>query len=328
MWKHKKRFQKNNVIRQLSLLDSDGVNLSTNELLEYQAKTSLISLSLRRVLSSQSSGTYLARNKGRGMEFDEVRHYQNGDDIRSIDWRVTARTGKTHTKLFREEIERPVLIATDLSSGMFFGSQLLYKSVQASHLAALVAWYGFKSSDRVGGLVFSEQQHIELKPASRRRGVLHYLNALVSTHDTSIRESSQMYSDYFEKSCARLRQLAKPGALVYLISDFYNLNEISIAHLSQLSKHCELICCHVSDPLELRLPDVNSKISVAVSDGLNRKELTLGDMKLSNEYQQKAQATQSDIQQRLQQINARLFHVCASKSLESQMKEGGLQWIL
>jgi len=114
----------------LSSIGSNGINLSMKELLLYQNKTALIDLSARKNIHGKMSGNYLSRSKGSGMEFDEVRHYQTGDDIRAIDWRVTARTGKTHTKLFREEIERPVLIATDLNESMFFGSQLLFKSVQ------------------------------------------------------------------------------------------------------------------------------------------------------------------------------------------------------
>ena len=125
---------------QLQSIKSNGIELSMAELLNYQTKTALIDLSARKNIHGQMSGNYLSRNKGRGMEFDEVRHYQTGDDIRAIDWRVTARTGKTHTKLFREELERPVLIATDLSNTMHFGSKLLFKSVQA--LMFQLYWLG------------------------------------------------------------------------------------------------------------------------------------------------------------------------------------------
>jgi uncharacterized protein (DUF58 family) len=165
------------------------------------------------------------------MEFDEVRHYQTGDDIRAIDWRVTARTGKTHTKLFREELERPVLIATDLSASMHFGSQLLFKSVQAAHLASLVAWHAKNRGDRLGGIVFNQHEHLELKPRSRKEGVLHYLHALTAMHHTqhksqyelqqntvneqiTTNEFNSLNERYFIENCARIRQIAKPGALV------------------------------------------------------------------------------------------------------------------
>ena len=117
----------------LSKYQSNGVDLGIKELIHYQGKTALLNLSPRKTVQAKLAGAYLAKTKGRGMEFDEARHYQAGDDIRAIDWRVTARTGKTHTKLYREEKERPVFVLTDLSSSMQFGTQFLFKSVQAAH---------------------------------------------------------------------------------------------------------------------------------------------------------------------------------------------------
>ncbi len=188
MWfnKKKQKAAKKNTEQTLTSILSNGIELSIDELIQYQTKTSLINLAASKDLHGKMSGNYLARSKGRGMEFDEVRHYQNGDDIRAIDWRVTARTGITHTKVFREEVERPVLIATDLTSNMLFGSQLLFKSIQAAHLAALVAWHARSRGDRVGGIVFDQYRHQELKPRSRQQGVLHYLHALVKSHQNSL----------------------------------------------------------------------------------------------------------------------------------------------
>lgn len=118
---------------------ANGVSLDLKELIYYRAKARLLDLTPKNQIKHKMAGQYLAPHKGRGMEFAEVRHYQPGDDIRSIDWRVTARTGQTHTKIYQEEKERPVFIFTDFSNTMLFGSQLLLKSVQAAHLSALVA---------------------------------------------------------------------------------------------------------------------------------------------------------------------------------------------
>ena len=259
----------------LASLYSNGIDLSMQELLQYQNKSRLIDLAGKKNIQGKQAGNYLSRSKGRGMEFDEVRHYQTGDDVRAIDWRVTARTGKTHTKLFREEIERPVLVATDLSQNMNFGSKLLFKSVQGAHLAALIAWHAKIRGDRLGGLVFCDEQHIELKPRSRKAGVLHYLHALTTLNNqkkqTPLEENdsaldkqqettTQHKNHYFEQHCARLRHLAKPGSLVYLITDGHALRDEkscphAIRHLSQISKHCELVLCLISDPLEQALPE-------------------------------------------------------------------------
>jgi len=312
----------------LDSINSDGINVSMEELIQYQNKSSLIDLTPRKSLHNKMSGTYLARSKGRGMEFDEVRHYQTGDDIRAIDWRVTARTGKTHTKLFREEVERPVLIATDLSSKMLFGSRLLFKSVQAAHIASIVAWHAKGRGDRVGGIVFNQSSHTELKPRSRKEGVLHYLHALVQSHKQAISiESNDQANSTEENSdsslndnCVRIRKLAHPGSLVYLITDGSDLNEDGIRHLSQVSRHCELVICLVTDQLEHELPQISHKVNVSVTDGTNINSLTLGDKKTSEDYKYRTQLRHLALNKVLVKSGARVVSFSAGETLESQLK--------
>ena len=340
MWFNQKKEQKQQDISSvLSSLASNGVELSINELVQYQNKASLIDLAARKSLHGQMSGNYLSRSKGRGMEFDEVRHYQNGDDIRAIDWRVTARTGKTHTKIFREEVERPVLVATDLSSSMLFGSQLLFKSVQAAHLAALVTWHAKGRGDRIGGIVFNEHKHSELKPRSRKEGVLHYLHSLVETHkhtlslennnQTEIRSREQLdesANKAFEENCARLRQLARPGSLVYLITDGNHINQESIRHLSHIHRHCEMVVCLVSDPLEHDLPSSKYKMNVAVTDGQSRQQLLIGDPASAEKYHQQAHILVQQKQDLLLKTGGRILHFSSGQTLEQQLTDGVESW--
>lgn len=332
MWFKKQRSTSvnDNVDIILDSLNSNGINLSIDELLPYQGKSSLLNLAPKKAIQGHLSGNYLARTKGRGMEFDEVRHYQTGDDIRAIDWRVTARTGTTHTKLFKEEVERPVLIASDLGQSMFFGSKLLFKSVQAAHLASLVAWHARKRGDRIGGLVFNELEHKELKPRSRQHGVLHYLNALEELHSQGLehwQQETKASSQYFIDNCNRLRQLAKPGSLVYLITDGTHFDEDVLLPLSQVAQHCELVICQISDPLEHKLPDSNHKTSVAITNGELKQQLVLGDLKTSKKYQQQAMLTAQLKQRMYQKIGARYIHFCAGSSIEQQLKAGVSTWI-
>jgi uncharacterized protein (DUF58 family) len=337
----------NNCQSQLASIYSNGVELVMAELLNYQNKTALIDLAARKNIQGQMSGNYLSRSKGRGMEFDEVRHYQTGDDIRAIDWRVTARTGKTHTKLFREELERPVLIATDLSASMHFGSQLLFKSVQAAHLAALVAWHAKNRGDRLGGIVFNQQDHLELKPRSRKEGVLHYLHSLTTIHlaqhkaqysssentgqaeTSSSDDKSPIKKHYFSDNCARIRQVAKPGSLVYLITDGQLLKQASntdqqdaLRHLTQISRHCELVVCLIDDPLEQALPASTLKLNVTLTDGENRQQLTLGDSKTAATYQDQASIINEQCLQLLTTAGARIINFSAGQTLEQQLKAG------
>lgn len=316
-----------NPAEQLSYLQSDGVNVTIEELLRYQGKTSLLAKQPTNKVAGRMAGNYLARSKGRGMEFDEVRHYQHGDDIRAIDWRVTARTGKTHTKLFREELERPVLVAADLSPSMRFGSQLLFKSVQTCHLAALLAWHSKKSGDKIGGLVFNENSHSELKPRARQQGVLHYLHALTELHlpfdaDNTSDNKAGSESNSFARHCARLRQLAKPGALIYLISDFSQLDHEAVRHLANISRHCELIACHLWDPLELNLPESTAQQALAITDGRSDSVLTLGNREKNQQYQTQAQQQVTHMMTLLRKSGAKILSVTAGAPIENQIQQG------
>ena len=335
MWfKKSKQSSTPNVNEMLSQLLTSGVSLTIDELIQYKQKSSLINLAGVKNIQGRMSGNYLARSKGRGMEFDEVRQYQNGDDIRTIDWRVTARTGKTHTKLFREEIERPVLIATDVSSNMLFGSQLLFKSVQAAHLSALVAWHASLRGDRIGGVIFNEHQHHELKPRSRQQGVLHYLHALITTHANSeqdlrsnqVNTTQEQHALSFEQNCLRIRKIARPGSLVYLITDGYHLGQEAIRHLASVSQHCELVVCLIADPLELNLPMSAKRLNVNITDGQNKQQLTLGDKAMALQYRQQALHFIEQKESLLGNAGARLLHFSAGNSLESQLKNGASTW--
>jgi len=332
MWFNQVKNERTDVSHLLASLHSDGVHVGMPELMNYQSKSSLIAFHTTKNLHGRMSGNYLARSKGRGMEFDEVRHYQIGDDIRAIDWRVTARTGETYTKLFREEIERPVILATDLSRNMLFGSKLLFKSVQASHIAALVAWHAKKRGDRVGGVVFNDNQHSELKPRSRQKGVLHYLHAIEMMHHQSLASMNDAIvhtqaEQAFAENCLRLRQIAKPGSLVYLISDCFHLTQEAVRHLSHVSRHCELIVCLVTDPLERELPSTQNKLNVSITDGVQTQKFTLGDTSVHQQYAQQAQTLISEKADALKTAGARILSFCTSETLENQLKNGDNTWI-
>jgi len=234
---------------------ADSISQSRHELISVSLKTLIdlakpaTSLNLHHAqLRSRQSGGYVSRFKGRGMEFDEARLYQPGDDIRSIDWRVTARTGKTHTKVYREERERPVFISVDNRLTMRFATRGVFKSVLAAKLAGLLAWTAEYHSDRIGGQIFSEHECRELKPQNGRHAVLRFLNALVKPQNPIDKEFT------LDQVLARLSQHARPGSLVYIISDFRGINEQSETHIAKLSQHCEVVLIFIYDPLESSLP--------------------------------------------------------------------------
>ena len=245
----------------------------------------------RRMAAQQ--GGYRSRFHGRGMEFAEVRAYLPGDDVRSIDWRVTARRGKVHTKLFHEERERPVLIALDYRRPMFFATRGCFKAVQASKLAALFAWQAVSRGDRVGGFLFSEERNLELRPERGKKGVLQLLRQMVADPVWQ-RSPHQPFAPQqrLAATLQRLQRVARPGSLILLLSDFSQWDDEVQKQLALLRRHCELGLVHCYDPLEVELPPVGF---YRLSDGQRDLTIETGDRATRAQYQ-------DNFKQRCQQL--------------------------
>lgn len=186
------------------------------------------------------------------MEFEESRPYQAGDDLRTMDWRVTARTGKPYSKVFSEDRDRPVLVWCDLRAAMMFATRGRFKAVRAAQFAALVGWTALASGNRFGGLVFDDAGHREFRPALGRRGVLALLNYLAESPAWAHRRESS--ADACALALERLLRVARPGSLVFLLSDFRGLNSTGAKALGQLNRHCDVVAIPISDPMERELP--------------------------------------------------------------------------
>jgi uncharacterized protein (DUF58 family) len=200
-----------------------------------------------------TEGGHVSPYKGRGVEFDESRPYQAGDDLRTIDWRVTARTGKPHTKVFREERNRPVFVWLDLRRPMLFATRGAFKAVRGAEAAALVAFSAVANGDRLGGLVFSESEHHELRPGLGSRAALRLLNTACNESFWAPPTAGASEADA-EHALLRLTRVARPGSLLVLLSDFRRLGPDTDRHLRQLAGHCDLLLVHVYDPIEAELP--------------------------------------------------------------------------
>jgi len=259
------------------------VKISLHELINLRHSGESIRLRVKQSSANQS-GAYRASFKGRGMEFDEVRPYADGDDIRMLDWKVTARTNKPHTKLFREERERPIQLCVDLRPGMFFSTRNAYKSVWASRAASLLAWSSLKHRDRLGGLVFSNEGHHELRPATGSRGVLSFLRMLAEQpvwHEENRAASSD---DALYQALLRLRRVTRPGSLIFIFSDFHGLNKGSKAQLYHLGKHNDLVLVACFDPLDKKLPH-NGQFRI--DDGQRDLNFSTANRQYCKEYEQR-----------------------------------------
>ena len=235
--------------------DASPVSVSQAGLIRLNGPARAIALDVLRVNSLQT-GAYVSHFRGRGMEFDESRPYQPGDDPRSIDWRVTARSTTAYTKLFREERERPVLVVVDLRSNMHFATKGCYKSVNASRAAALLSWAAHHRGDRLGGLIFGDSTHRELKPKLGRQAALRFVHELVGHPDWQKHASEAVSSDQqpLTQAMAALRRVARPGSLVVILSDFLGFSLAAQSYLSSVARHNEVLAVFLNDPIEQTLP--------------------------------------------------------------------------
>lgn len=210
--------------------------------------------SLRSAQLGQQAGRQLSRLRGRGIDFDQVRQYQPGDDIRNIDWRVTARTRKVHTKVFNEERERPVFIMCEQSTRLFFGTRLRFKSVLATEAAALIAWMALAHNDRVGGMVFDAQHSQVVRPLRSRQAILQLLRLLLDSNQALRADAPAAPGEPLNHALRRSRDIMRPGSLLYLLCDHAAIDDLNPALLSALSGHNDLVLLPIHDPLEASLP--------------------------------------------------------------------------
>lgn len=243
------------------------VSVSQAGLIRLAGPARAIALNVLRVNSLQT-GAYVSRFRGRGMEFDESRPYQPGDDPRSIDWRVTARSTTAYTKLFREERERPVLVAVDLRSNMHFATQGCFKSVNASRAAALLSWAAHHRGDRLGGIIFGDTTHRELKPRLGRRAALQFVHELVEHPDWVRSDTELANGNALTQAMSALRRVARPGSLVVVISDFVGFTRAAQSYLSSVARHNEVLAVFLNDPLERQLPPPGRYRLVSPNDEL------------------------------------------------------------
>ncbi len=223
----------------------------------------------RHAIQSLLSGRHRSRLRGRGLDFDEVRKYVAGDDIRNIDWRVTARVGTTHSKVFTEERERPVLLIVDQCSSMFFGSQVYLKSVIAAHAAALAAWRTLEVGDRVGGIVFDDQHLDYVAPKRDRRSVQRILHLVATRNQALGPRAPETKRNQLLAALRQAQQLVTHDYLIVVISDFQGFDTEVMKALIQLTRHNDVIAARVTDPVEEKLPETD----LVLTDGVFQTSL-------------------------------------------------------
>ncbi|MFJ4604592.1 DUF58 domain-containing protein [Pseudomonas atacamensis] len=236
--------------------DEGLVYVSLAQLMALEFKARDLSFLARQPQGSILAGNHASRLRGRGLNFDELRRYQPGDDLRHLDWRASLRTGKPVVRTFTEERDRPALIVVDQRMSMFFGSQRSFKSAVAAELAALAAWMVFHAGDRVGGLVFNDQRIDSIAPLRSRKRVEALLSRVVQqNHALNAGNPDAEDEDQLDKALQRCLGVAGHDHLICIVSDFAGAGERTLQLMRQLSAHNDVIALQVYDPLALKLPN-------------------------------------------------------------------------
>lgn len=226
------------------------VATSLDELVQLRSAAHALQRKVRRKTAAPMTGASVSKRLGRGLDFAEVREYQPGDDVRMIDWKVTARSGRAHTKMFVEERERPVLLVVDFRASMRFGTRGMFKSALAARLASLLGWCAVGGQDRVGGFVFSDDTHSEIRPQAGRRGLMAVFRAIQQTQSHQSSAGGEQLGD----TLSRLRQGVHGGSTVVILSDFSGFDERSRSALGSVLQSLDVVAVQVCDPLDFTLP--------------------------------------------------------------------------
>ena len=289
-----------------------GHKVSAERLVEGRHVAQSININAQSKALALLAGRRKIRQRGRGVDFEEVRLYAPGDDVRSIDWRVTARSGDPHTKLFQEDCEQPIVLLVDLRSPMWFGSKNCFKTVLASHIASVLAWAGLDAGERVGGIAMTNSGLFEIKPQRSKRSVLRLLRLMESATAPSAASPSDA-SDSWSVALSQLKSLSRPGARLMLISDFTDLLADTAVEktLRDIVSHRQVVCFKITDPLDAELPPSGK---YALTDGNKQIKMDTSLQRLRSAYKDDFERAHAEVTEYLRRYQVPLVPVDTSEN--------------
>lgn len=273
-----------------SYTPDNQVVVSLRHLIDMQYKARGFRFASPHMINSLMMGRHRSRMRGRGLHFEELRHYRVGDDIRNMDWKVTNRTRKPHVRVYAEERERQVMVVIDQRASMLFGSKRVMKSVAAAELGALAAWRTLDAGDRIGALVFSDSHITEIRPHRSRAQIMRtlsvlqeYNQALLTGVTPSIvgQQQSAHNGGQLNHILNQLNALAGHDMQICLFTDLHGADQSTEKLMATLSQHNDVLLGFVYDPVEAELPEGGT---MAVSDGNLQLEVNTRDASLRESY--------------------------------------------
>jgi len=257
------------------------VHVTLDELLRLRHRARGFSFLPRQPVHSLLTGRHASRLRGRGLDFEELRHYFEGDDTRTIDWSATARRGSPQVRVYTEERDRSVLLLVDQRMSMFFGSRRAMKSVAAAEAAALSAFRVTSLGDRVGAIVFSEHGIVEIRPEAREAAVRRILAEVVRQNRLLSVDGPPADPFLLNQVFARAARLAHHDWLVCLISDEAGADAETVRRVTEVTAHNDVLSVFVYDPLEQRLPDIGRAV---LAEGDRQIEVDLSGPELQRRF--------------------------------------------
>jgi uncharacterized protein (DUF58 family) len=297
--------------------ESPGVYANLDDLIRIQFKARDFSFLPRQPVTSVLSGRYASRLRGRGLNFEEIRRYLPGDDIRTMDWKVTARTRSPHVRVYTEEKDRAVLLIVDQRINMFFGTRDKLKSVTAAELAALGAWRAVDVGDRVGAVVFNDTELTDIRPQRSHKTVMSILGTVVQMNhalraDTQVEPNAGMLNRALEKAL----QLAPHDVLIVMISDFFGVDEQTEQLTARMAEHNDVLALLVHDPIRLQ----PAEQQVTVSDGALQMEIDFADKRVREKLAEDYHEEQQHITRFLNRLSAPLLMVSNEGDVVDQVR--------
>ena len=265
-------------------MSGDGAYVTLRGLVQLRYQARGFSYLPAQPVHTLLAGRKRSRPRGRGLDFDELRHYRPGDDIRTMDWRVTRRARSPFVRVFTEERDRPVYLIIDQRLAMFFGSRYQMKSTAAARVAALTAWRVIGVGDRVGALLFNDDEHAFFRPSRSPAGVMRLLERLV-TMNTALSTAAETTSqpDALAEALASVGRYLTHDSLVVVISDFDGWSDDCLSLVKRIRHSNDLIAAVVSDPLERSLADADQLV---VTDGDFQLQIDNGETSTGHNFQQ------------------------------------------
>jgi uncharacterized protein (DUF58 family) len=298
---------------------SDDIYTNLHALVRLRYTAQGFSYLPRQSVRSLLSGRKRSRLRGRGLDFDELRHYRPGDDIRTMDWRVTNRTGKPHVRVYTEERDRPVIAIVDQRLPMFFGSQHKMKSVVAAEVAAITAWRVLEVGDRIGAILFNDERCLEVKPTRSERKVMGWLGDLADmNNELSVTPGRSSNPAALAQALQLLESSIGHDYLVVLISDFYGWDAQALKIIRSISQHNDIICSLIFDPLER---DISRANNLVVSDGRYQLQIDPHEQGLGEKFEASFESSMAHVQGELKRHRIPVVPVETSTPVSDQLRE-------